>query len=456
MTLNNPTPYPPNITYIQDGEPVNQGVTNRPVKELEARTDSLREQISNANLGSTLIDWNVGLQADVKPGMAVYRDSDDVYRPAIATADDSGPTLVAAAESHVVGVVQHKYTNTTGNVILFGKAKISSTALSSVLESGSSATGQLYLSENAEGYLTDTAPEVGAPVVTSYGPDADGYHTLMVMPAWRTFFENQNSVTPVTRLRRLNESVRLVNLNTGLDVPVGEDIFGPVGISARFEASSEEDTPGAQALKEVGDNGEFKYGPIVEGLKSQNTTNLTISGGTPLPYDEDYVSGRLSLNVITSEDVRGGPIEFVKLNSVPLVEVDGIAIYEFRSSPLGSIVGKLHVPQFGVSGLFDLTLSFVIMTRASGTMPNMPITYKKLSRSSSAQTIPSTATSLGNLPLASVGSVSAGRYVTVDAPTIEDVSPGDLIVFTLSRNSVGGFPGAIGLIDHRWTIKPGS
>jgi hypothetical protein len=188
------TQYPQQVNLIADGEPVKAETPNRPLSELAARTEALREILENAQFGSAVIKFNVPVEAGAKVGMAVYLADDLIHRRGLATValDANGLEYGVARSAFVSGMVLSKISDTRADVAAVGSIKLPGTTLAEACIGGTVHTGQLFLSGNASkaGYLTSLQPPVGVPVAIAAGPDADGNYTLDVLPCPRNVLEN--------------------------------------------------------------------------------------------------------------------------------------------------------------------------------------------------------------------------------------------------------------------------
>ena len=157
------TPWKPRIQLIQNGELVEEGVSNRPIIDLEKRTQSLKGSIENLNLTSgRLVYSGAPLSEGVLAGDFVYFDLvDEVFGPAMADLfqDPEKGRMIAGAKSRTVGLVLEKTSSTSGHILLSGRIDLSSSAFSiddilDGFESGEFTSGPLYLSTRIPGKAT--------------------------------------------------------------------------------------------------------------------------------------------------------------------------------------------------------------------------------------------------------------------------------------------------------------
>lgn len=176
--------FPSRIKHIQDGEPVNAGVASRPDRELEARSNYLRQRLDAAELGRAIVDSDVSLAADVLVGEAVYYNAANArYERALAAVENDAEsgTLVPKASADVRGVVLAKVNATLGHVVLAGRVTLDiSDAVSGDVEAG-----HYYLSAASPGKLTRQRPPVSVSVLYS-----NGAGDVFVQPHQRDFLED--------------------------------------------------------------------------------------------------------------------------------------------------------------------------------------------------------------------------------------------------------------------------
>jgi hypothetical protein len=188
------TPYPTSITTISNGEAVNSTVTNRPINQLAARTDSVREKVDNGLFGTALIAFDVPVDSDSKVGMAVYVGSTGAYHKALAaTLVDTDSNFQLAETSMACGIILRKNTATSADVILQGVGTIKQSDLTAVCLSGTLTMGQqIYLGgDNTKaGWVTQTRPLIHVPLGSVHGPNTDGTVTVVVAPAPRPDLHN--------------------------------------------------------------------------------------------------------------------------------------------------------------------------------------------------------------------------------------------------------------------------
>lgn len=163
------TTYREQIDYINDGEPVSAGVTNRPLRALADNVTYLRDQLSQASGGASDVLAGVVVRTDVTPGMPVYYNHLTAqYEPAQAVAGQDAAVGVCLQKPYGVANL--------ADLVVNGTAALD---ITTVLDIGESlAAGRYFLSASAPGKLTQTRPaDLQVSVLI-----ADGLGRVFVLP----------------------------------------------------------------------------------------------------------------------------------------------------------------------------------------------------------------------------------------------------------------------------------
>lgn len=108
---------------IQDGEQVDALVTNRLPRQLQQRTDYLKQRLDQSDAGAALIARGVAVNSSVGIGQAVYWNSvDQEYQLALAKVEFTAMLngYVLSPSSYCVGICTTKYSTTRADIGLFG------------------------------------------------------------------------------------------------------------------------------------------------------------------------------------------------------------------------------------------------------------------------------------------------------------------------------------------------
>lgn len=176
------------IKPIRNGEPVSAGTANRPVQQLETRTQYLKNRLDGLTQSSAMIAWDQPLHSDVLVGQPVYWDDENQHWDlafADAAADTQG-NYVATASSRCRGILLEKTSVNAGHVVLFGIVPLET--LTNALD-GDVVPGVYYLSAQTPGKLTTQRPPVTCVVCEVLGPlnDCSDLPYVFVLPQLREF-----------------------------------------------------------------------------------------------------------------------------------------------------------------------------------------------------------------------------------------------------------------------------
>lgn len=111
------------LTYINSGEPVSAEVANRPLRQLEQRTNELFSKFNTTDAGNTLIAREVPCDSAVRIGMPVYWDSEEqCCKPAYLNAELSSLTqeYLTGTPADCIGLVCHKNSALSVDLLLSG------------------------------------------------------------------------------------------------------------------------------------------------------------------------------------------------------------------------------------------------------------------------------------------------------------------------------------------------
>lgn len=150
----------PNISYIADlVDRVSARDTNRPLQQLDQRTQYLFDLLQTIASGELIVAKNVTLDSSTIAGTPVYfDDATNTFKPGIAEVDISaGNNYGFPSDASVIrGVVLIKYGATAGDVALYGKISSSLWNIdwTQVIDTGSITPGIHYLSSASSGKMT--------------------------------------------------------------------------------------------------------------------------------------------------------------------------------------------------------------------------------------------------------------------------------------------------------------
>ena len=184
--------FPSRVRHIQAGEPVSAGVAGRPDKQMEQRTNYLKEVIDQIEAGRALILRDQAVAPEVLEGQPVYWNADnDRYEQALAAVENTDVGVFAPTESsECIGMVLTKKVGNIADIVLWGIVAFPS--LANTIATDTVQIGRYYLSQTQAGQLTYQRPPVTVPVCYVLGPkDAcDTNIWVFVQPMPRNFLED--------------------------------------------------------------------------------------------------------------------------------------------------------------------------------------------------------------------------------------------------------------------------
>ncbi len=275
------------------------------------------------------------------------------------------------------------------------------------------------------------------------------------------FIRRSGKLTGVTSLEPANSSVKITN-SSGADATTGNLVIGfQMELGAGSEAG---DTTGHVVVKQI-DNTTFqqKRGVVLEGIKSDGS--IVITGGTAVNEASGdpasgYVGGRVQLSVANPTNVLDGGMETVNLDNAEIVNnSSGVYSTTFKNGQAGAIRGCVRVPLSGTTPTTNnLTFEVVAMAKASGTLPSLTATYRKIARPSADNvklTLASSDTAMTAVDLSTAGAMTANQYTRKTSDAIA-VQPGDIVYFNLSRGASDGYAGDVAILGIYFRITPGT
>lgn len=192
--------------------------------------------------------------------------------------------------------------------------------------------------------------------------------------------------------------------------------------------------------------------PTVAGVRA--TGLASVSGGEVFEFGGDaYRKGLVTLHVSALADSREGDIEMVNLVDVAKSSYQDVMYLRFPQTIASSIVCKITVPSYDLPPGAQMTLSFWLMATASGTLPSMSLSYRKIpSPGTGKASLPLVGTDLADIePSPSQAGMAAWQYIHVQSEAFS-VEAGDIIFFELARQAGDGYNGDVGLLQARWNV----
>jgi hypothetical protein len=154
--------WPPSVNVYEENNPTKYTDMNKPLADLIARTDWLKQQIDQVTAGKNLVALYDNVSEDVSVGDAVYLDtSDGTLKPALAgfaSAYAADGSLRLAESGYITGFVTDKPNAASAYVVTSGT--YSDQALADIIFGGGASAGIYRLSMTNAGEVTATEQEL--------------------------------------------------------------------------------------------------------------------------------------------------------------------------------------------------------------------------------------------------------------------------------------------------------
>jgi len=150
------------LELIQNGEPVDARIPNRPIQQLAQRTEYLKAVVDIIGAAKGAVDLNASVSPNVFEGASVYWNPTTLqYDLALVAFDatDTGLYGGIADSAYVVGICVSKASATRGTIVLNGR--VDDVDLAAGVEGGVVTPGPYYLSSTDSGKVVKQKPPIG-------------------------------------------------------------------------------------------------------------------------------------------------------------------------------------------------------------------------------------------------------------------------------------------------------
>lgn len=255
--------------------------------------------------------------------------------------------------------------------------------------------------------------------------------TFMSMTLWFTRMVFKSSGTVVTSLRAKPGSLMTVQCVDGSDGSTG-DLEVDVDLNFTEESAT---TAGYVVLKSLAGD-KFRRGPIVEGVALGGTNLTATASTTKVVSGKTYYQGLVELTA--SLDVAGYelPVALVRLDNATEEFYEDVMAIGLAADRDSSLRCRLDVPNSNIPSGTKLKLRFWLLGKGAGTLPTLSLAYRRIPRSTTPTSLPTTDTSM--TALTGVAISSADNYYEVTGATEISVTAGDVVFFTLTREAASG------------------
>lgn len=222
-------------------------------------------------------------------------------------------------------------------------------------------------------------------------------------------------------------------------------------------------TRGATVFKELVTD-KFNTGIVVEGIYA-GSDNITLSSNLPAikldPEDEasaDVYQGLVRITALSeSTSILG--VEKVRVDGVENDTFDDILFLSFATGRETGYRARVDVPpSLGIASP-EMRLRFLLLGRTTGTMPDLTLTARIISRPSDGLDTPvALPTSSSEFSVALITSAIitvANQYVEATSDAFE-ITAGDVIFFSLIREDGDAYGGDIGVIQEYAIVSAGA
>jgi hypothetical protein len=219
---------------------------------------------------------------------------------------------------------------------------------------------------------------------------------------------------------------------------------GRLAIQLNLGLDDDEDGREGHVVFKAFQNNRFLKGPVVESIEAGGDAVLLTSthprGGLH--------QGKVTIHVDADATLRSLEVQLVKLENTSQEYPFGVPAVGFLPGRDASMVGKINIPPVGLPSQAGIVLRFLIGGSLAGTTPNLTLAYRRLPRPSVSEEIPI------NQPLFVVSTatgwsperaIASPAYYEVESPPLP-VDPGDVFLFSLTRDDADLYTGIVYLI----------
>lgn len=155
------------VAHVLADSEVTAANTSRPTRQLENRTNYLKERLDAIEAGQVLLRHGEPVTSECLDGQAIYWDTEtNSYAQALAGAEvpTAHDELVCTPTSHCLGIVIRKESDNTGSLAIFGFVSLSPAQAANLFD-GEIVPGPYYLSGVHPGKIVRQKPPVSIPVL---------------------------------------------------------------------------------------------------------------------------------------------------------------------------------------------------------------------------------------------------------------------------------------------------
>ena len=243
-----------------------------------------------------------------------------------------------------------------------------------------------------------------------------------------------------------------------------EGSTGPltIDLDLNFQVDQTE-TRGSTVFKELSED-KFNTGFVVEGIYA-GSDNIILSSDLPtiklIAGDNDSPDVYQGMVQITAlaESTSILEVQKIKVDGVENDELDGVLFLSFPSEDETSYRARIDIPvSLGILNP-EMRLRFLVLGRAVGTLPDLVLTARILSRPTNGLItpvdVPLSGEEFGVALTTSAILATANQYVEATSDAIE-IAPGDVVFYRLTREADDAYEGDIGIIQEYGIVSASS
>lgn len=223
-----------------------------------------------------------------------------------------------------------------------------------------------------------------------------------------------------------------------------------------------DDQLGYLAIKEFdGTTGEFRRGPVCEGIYALSENVQLVGAATRYldPEDEDspvVYQGPVGIVVAPTETTELD-VQLVRLDGAEEEHYQDIMYLSFVPDEFRALRGKINVPAGLAVPSPQMSLRFLILGRAAGTLPQLVFSARRLPAATAGLDTPV------DLPLTDFNVTcvttavldDANQYVEATSEPFE-VAAGETVFFSVSRNESDGYAAELGILRQAGIVTSSS
>jgi hypothetical protein len=214
-------------------------------------------------------------------------------------------------------------------------------------------------------------------------------------------------------------------------------------------ASDVTDVEGHLVFKELSVDNQLVRGPVCEGLVAG--TNIILSSTHP---DGSLHQGTVTINALSSLSSLELFPSIIRLSDLEEDFYQETPHVFFPSNRASYVTFVFAIPAVGIPSSPRMQLRLVLLGRSNGTIPNLPVKYRRIARPTNPTALPLPAAD-ASLTFNSSRVLTADQYAeTTSAEFV--VAAGDTVLVRVSRAASDGYSGHIGMLRASAIISQAS